>query len=128
MKTRKARLDAEHVWALNLVDLEFYGKTKVMAAFKAYIGHLSSPTPSPEGQALFFEQREDLLLALLHQMGRELGYSYDKHDLGKLSYGPSGWGFDQDLQRNNMAMLNDLLNGSVGGPVMSIRQGPRRCR
>jgi hypothetical protein len=50
-------------------------------------------------------------------MGRELGYSYDKHDLGKLSYGPSGWGFDQDLQRNNMAMLNDLLKGNRALPV-----------
>lgn len=111
MKTRKARLDPAHVSALNLIDLEFYGRQRVMAAFRSYIDHLSTPLPMPEGQAQFFEQREDLLLGLLHAMGDELGYSFDKHELEKLSYGPTGWNSDQNMQRQNMALLNDLLQG-----------------
>lgn len=32
MRTRRHRLDPEHVGALNLIDLEFFGKTSVIKA------------------------------------------------------------------------------------------------
>jgi hypothetical protein len=121
MRTRRARLDSDHVGALNLVDLEFYGRKKVMEAFRAYIGHLSSPLPMPESQDLFFEQREDLLVGLLNAMGRELGYAFDKRDLEKLAYGPAGWSRDQDMQRQNMVLVNQLLSGNRALPVTPMQ-------
>lgn len=117
MRTRKARLDPVHVNALNLVDLEFYGRKDVMSAYRSYIGHLSLPVPASDGQEQFFEHREDLLVALLYEIGRELGYSYDKRDLERLAYGPVGWNNDQNMQRQNMALVNDLLAGKRALPV-----------
>jgi hypothetical protein len=121
MRTRRVRLDPDHVGALNLVDLEFYGKRRVTEAFRAYIGHLSAPMPMPESQDQFFEQREDLLVALLHAMGKELGYKFDKRDLEKLSYGPSGWSRDQEMQRQNLVLVNQLLSGNRALPVTPMQ-------
>jgi len=121
MRTRRVRLDPEHVGALNLVDLEFYGRSRVIAAFSSYMNHLSSPMPSEEGQDRFFEQRDDLLVQLLYEMGRDLGFHYDKRDLAKHAYGPTGWFNEQDLQRQNMGCLNDILAGRRALPVTPMQ-------
>lgn len=121
MRTRRLRLDPEHVGALNLVDLEFYGRPKVLDAFTAYMAHLSSPMPAEDGHDRFFEQREDLLVRLLYEMGKDLGFQYDKHDLAKLAYGPTGWYNEQDLQRQNMRYLNDLLAGRRALPITPMQ-------
>ncbi|MBZ9851221.1 hypothetical protein LB565_24850 [Mesorhizobium sp. CA14] len=121
MGTRRARLDPVHVAALNLVDLEFYGVENVMAPFRDYLAHLSAPLPMPEGQDRHSDQREDLFVSMLHAMGRELGYKYDKHDLAKLSYGPNGWNNDQNMQRHNMTLLNELLQGVRALPVTPMQ-------
>lgn len=117
MRTRKARLDPVHVNALNLVDLEFYGRPRVLSAFRSYIGHLSQPVPPQEAADPFFDHREELLVTLLFEMGRELGYSYDKRDLEKLAYGPVGWNNDQNMQRQNMVLVNELLAGRRALPI-----------
>ncbi|WP_146148891.1 DUF6680 family protein [Pseudaminobacter soli (ex Li et al. 2025)] len=121
MRTRKARLDPMHVGALNLVDLEFYGCRPVTGALRTYINHLFSPMPNPDEHDRFSEQRNDLLMDLLHEMGRELGYSYDRRDLERLSYGPRGWTDDQDLQRHNMTLLNQMLQGRIALPVTPMQ-------
>jgi hypothetical protein len=121
MRTRRARLDPMHVGALNLVDLEFYGCRAVMDSFRHYIEHLSSPLPMPAEQERFFARQEDLLVELLHAMGRQLGYSYDKRDLERLAYGPTGWNNDQNMQRQNMMLLNELLNGKRAFPVTPMQ-------
>jgi hypothetical protein len=121
MRTRRARLDAVHVNALNLVDLEFYGRRKVMAAYRDYVANLSLPLPRPEDLDRFLQHRDDLLIALLHVMGRELGYRYDKQDLARLSYGPSAWFNDLNTQRENMALLNEVLRGLRALPITAMQ-------
>lgn len=121
MRTRRSRLDPEHVGALNLIDLEFYGRTGVMSAFKAYMDHLATPLPAQEAQERYFEQREDLLVQLLHQMGRDLGYQFDKRDLEKLAYGPVAWATEQDMQRQNMVLFHEILSGKRALPVTAMQ-------
>ncbi|RLL74171.1 hypothetical protein D8666_13220 [Ochrobactrum soli] len=121
MRTRRTRLDPEHVGALNLVDLEYFGCKPVISAFTAYMDHLSTPVPGQEAQERFFSQREDLLVQLLHQMGKELGYQFDKRDLEKLAYGPVGWANEQDIQRQNMVFLHELLSGKRALPVTAMQ-------
>lgn len=121
MRTRRLRLDPEHVGALNLVDLEFYGRPKVMAAFTDYMTHLSAPMPNSDERERFFEQRDDLLVRMLHEMGKDLGFHYDKHDLAKLAYGPVGWSTEQDIQRQNIGYLNELLAGRRALPITQMQ-------
>ena len=125
MRTRKARLDPVHVGALNLVDLEFYGCRRVMEALRRYIDHLFSPVPSSDDNGHYGQQRNDLLFDLLHELGQELGYNYDRRELERLSYGPRGWVDDQDLQRSNMTLLNQILQGRMALPVTAMQPTPQ---
>jgi len=117
MQTRGIRLDPVHVAALNVVELEFFKEPLVRNAYKTYIEHLSSPMPAVAEQERYFEQRADLFMSLLSEIGNALGFHFDKRDLERLGYVPQGWDTDQTLQRKNAQMLNLLLSGERALPV-----------
>src|SRR5690606_22516710 len=64
LRTRQIRLSPDHVAALNLIELEFYGRKKVIDAHREYIKHLSSPLPVPDEQDRYFDVRHDLFVSL----------------------------------------------------------------
>lgn len=121
MKTRQVRLSPDHVTALNLIELEFYEKTSVTTPYRAYIKHLSFAMPTPENQDLYFEERHDLFVDLLQALGKELGYMFDKHELERLGYAPSGWERDEAIQRKNAYLLSELLEGKRPLPISSMQ-------
>jgi hypothetical protein len=117
MQTRGIRLDPAHVAALNIFEIEFYREAKVREAYKVYIEHLSAPMPSVDERDRFFEQRSDLFMNLLAQIGHCLRYRFDKRDLERLSYVPQGWDTEQGIQRRNAEMLSQLLSGQRAIPI-----------
>lgn len=121
MKTRQVRLSHEHVTALNLIELEFYGCTNVTAPYRTYIQHLYSPMPAIEEQDRYFEERHDLFVDLMHALGKELGYVYDKRELERLSYAPMGWERDENIQRKNAFLLSEILEGKRPFPISSMQ-------
>lgn len=119
MKTRRFVLNPMHVMALNLIQVEFYKHERIDASYKHYMGLLSRSQPHPRDPNFeqFYTEQEDALYDLLHEIGAELGYSYDKRDLRKLAYGPRGWE-DEELQTKAMrAHIIDLLQGRRPLPV-----------
>jgi hypothetical protein len=124
MQTRGIRLDPVHVAALNILEIEFYNEPKVRHAYVQYISHLSAPMPSVSEQDRFFQQRSDLFMNLLHEMGDALKFKFDKRDLERLSYVPQGWDADHSLQRKNAALLQQILSGERAIPITSIIAGP----
>lgn len=119
MKTRRFVLSPEHVMALNMVQVDFYKKPKIDAAYRIYMALLSREVPQPaDPTALrFFEEQEDALYDLLYEIGAELGYHYDKRDLKKLAYGPRGWETEETQQRSLRGMMVELLAGRRAVPV-----------
>lgn len=111
MRTRGARLSAEHVGALNIIQLEFHGRDSITTAYRQYIEHLSRPLPSVDEQEGFFAQRADCFLELIAAIASDLNYKFDKRDLERLSYAPQAWGDVESLQRENMILLRQLLAG-----------------
>ena len=111
MRTRSSRLSAEHVGALNLVQLEFHGRTAIIEAYQRYIEHLGTPLPAVDQQNQFFQQRETRFLHLLNAIAGGLGYEFDKKDLESLSYSPRGWHDSESIQHDNMLLLWQLLRG-----------------
>lgn len=103
MQTRGKRLDPVHVSALNVIELEFFKYPKVRDAFKKYVEHLSSPQPSStqEEQNKFYDQRSDLFMELIFEVGNAVGYKFDKRELDRRSYAPKGWNDDHFVQQNN---------------------------
>jgi hypothetical protein len=45
MKTRRIILSPERIEALNLIQIEFFGKGKIINAYKEYIKHLGQEVP-----------------------------------------------------------------------------------
>lgn len=85
MATRTARISFEHVRALNMIDLDFYGDTKIIEAWKIYRDHLNSISENPKA---WISHAEDLLTDLLYVMAENLKYYFDKVDLKKGIYAP----------------------------------------
>ena len=72
MRTRATRLSAEHVGALNIIQLEFHEKEPIITAYQNYIEHLSVPLPPVDEQDHFLEQREGLFLILISEIAKHL--------------------------------------------------------
>ena len=120
IKTRQVRLDAEHVGALNLIELEFYSVKTIESAYSEYIAHLGKTIPADAGQEHFYRERQDLFVSLLRAVGTHLGYSFDKLDLDRRSYSPLAWADEQDRARKNAALLTELLEGKRSLPIFNL--------
>lgn len=117
MRTRQIQLNVEHVYALNLIDIEFYGEDKIVAAHRAYMNHLNTSLPAVDAQDKFFEDRRDLFIDLLHAIGKAVGYDFDRRDLGKFGYVPAGWGNEAERQRYLQHLFIEVLENKRPLPV-----------
>jgi len=102
MSTRGNRTDVNHVIALNLIELAFYGekflwlgRTKkeqaVLDAWKEYHDSLNS-VYTPETMQVLMAQREDHFIGLLVAISTDLGFSFDRVILKKGAYVPIAHG------------------------------------
>src|SRR5262245_54490918 len=109
MRTRATALSPDHVNALYVVPLEFYGKRgglpEIRAAWRAYLDHLSSPQNNMD---LWMARRVDLFTAMLQRMATYLGYDFDVVELNREIYAPTGHAqveTDQEIIRRGLAEL-----------------------
>jgi len=124
MATRAIRLGADHVGALNLIDIEFHdksGQKKVRTAWKAYRTHLGEAVPEDKArEAVFSATREDLFTDLLYEMGVSLGYDFDKTEIKKSGYGTvyqSNVEADAEIIRKGLAAI---LSGKAAFPMSVV--------
>src|SRR6185312_613607 len=120
MKTRRVTLSAEHVTALNVIQIEFHDDDKVIAAYKRYIENLSESFPVNGTQLekdRFLEKRDDVFIELMFEMGRHLGFTLDKRELAKYSYTPQGWVNVEGEQNALRTLALELLLGKRPIPV-----------
>ncbi len=95
MATRAARVSPDHVQALNMIDIEFYGIKQVIEPWKLYQDHLNSPSAEPLNESIaqnWVEKGEELLIDLLYKMAEEVSYSFDKVTLKRGIYSPRAHG------------------------------------
>jgi hypothetical protein len=79
MVTRSSRLSARHVEALNGVPLEFEDSGKemrVITAWKTYLDHLG--TDATKDGATWNRVGGELLVELLYEISRRVGYTFEK--------------------------------------------------
>lgn len=92
MATRGDRLSLEHVRALHMIDVEFYGHNEVIDCLRLYQKHLnmeSFPRPDTEKSAReWIDKSFNMLIDLLAKMSCEVGYVFDTATL-KSIYLPS---------------------------------------
>ena len=123
MRTRKMRLNPDHVGALNLVEIEFYGEKAVIDSWKAYWDHLQQPAPvnlTQEQQQQFFRHQEGLLTKLLHAMATSLQFKIEQMEILEGGYVPQGWIDDDQGLRIIRALVLENFNGRRGLPIVPL--------
>lgn len=94
MVTRGTVLSPAHVEALNSIDIEFNSGSEkdknVRVAWKAYLDHLDHyPKEGAEDdQKRWKEQTDSLLVELLFEMSKAVGYGFDKTYIKRAAYIP----------------------------------------
>lgn len=128
MSTRANRISNEHVAALNMIDIEFYGRNifgmkfqstsekSVTNAWKNYNDQLNSQY-LPEQFAVWFERGDQLFTTLLYDMSNSLSYNFDEVQLKRDCYRPIAHGnLEQDQQLLRKALL-ELMEGTRALPI-----------
>ena len=121
MKTRRVTLSPDHVTALSLIQTEFHDDGKVISAYKVYIENLKNNEIAPNADddeiRRFVDKRDDVFNEMMFEIGRHLGFNFDKRELSKYSYAPQGW-VNMEAEQNALRTLAlELLQGRRPLPV-----------
>jgi hypothetical protein len=128
MSTRGERLNREHVQALNMIDIEFYGRrllgsriqTKneksVTNAWKNYNDNLSSKS-NYENLEMWLKDGDSLFIKLLYEMSQSLGYDYDEVQLKRDCYRPEAHANIENAQLDVLEGLAKVLKHERSIPM-----------
>lgn len=120
MATRQLRLSPQHVQALNMIDLAFYGgktllskrtsrEQKVLNCWNEYHDHLCIQPPNDQ---VWIDKSSDFLTNLLSAMAEDLGYKFDNVQIKRGSYLPIAHSaIEEQLLHLRHATL-EALNGN----------------
>ncbi len=126
MATRATPISPAHVEALNMIDLEFYGRKAVTEAWKVYLDQLLNGPRNFEEQGYrakldaWTTRNNELLTDLLFAMSRNLGYKFDKVHLKRDVYFPKGHADIEDERTFIRQALVDVLQGRRTFPISVV--------
>lgn len=127
MSTRGIPLSPDHVRALNMIDIEFYGNRKknkrVVDAWRLYLDQLfvcpqnSQSTDYKTELKAWTIKSNDVLNDMLFEMAATLGYKFDKVLLKRGAYTPTGYGEVEFEQWTIRRGLVEVFLGSKSIPI-----------
>ncbi len=137
MGFRAARLSAEFVHALNMIDLAFYGRRmfwktwrsqgeeRVLKAWGDYHAHLNSQV-NEENQdevARFNATVDERVATLLDVVAKSLGYEFDRETL-RSGYNTRAQGVKENHEALIRAGLAAIVRGEASVPITNVvREG-----
>lgn len=95
MATRRTTLSADHVTALNMVEIEFYGIQEVEAAYRKTMIHINHSRPLPNDWG---DQHKKNLALLISKIANFLGYQLEQIATLDGGYYPDGL-VNQELEQ-----------------------------
>lgn len=128
MSTRSERLSREHVSALNMIDMEFYGfiffgvrlqskhEKSICNCWKKYNDSLNIISNQSD-KNLVAVTRENLFVGLLYAMSQALGYDFDDVQLRRDCYRPKGF---VDIEEAQLAALHGLAGIIKNGKSIPV--------
>jgi hypothetical protein len=132
MATRASRVSPEHVRALNMIDLVFYGERTlgflrrsakeqdIIDGWKEYLDHLEIKPSDPEFHQ-WATQGQELFTNILYAMAQDIGYKFDRVHLKRGAYSPiahTEWEqTENQLRREALSLLagNHALKMNIVG-------------
>jgi hypothetical protein len=125
MATRATRLSPGHVEALNAIPVEFYGRAKnlkpIIDDWHTYLDTLENKA-GLEGQVIAVA-RQNAFLDMLHKISVYLGYSFNRSELEKDVYYPTGHKVIEDDQEVIRRGFASLFKGELAIP-MAVKEFP----
>lgn len=128
MGTRASRVSSDHVQALNMIDIEFYGRRllrmrfqksadkNVIDAWKIYKDHLNERVDAT-GLDAWARRSDDLFVDLLHSISLAVGYEFDKVQLKRGVYFPKAHDENEMAQLLIRDSLVKILTGEKPLPM-----------
>ena len=115
--TYATRVSPDHIQALNMINIEFYGIKPVLDSWHLYQKHLTTPVADANNTSIPLDEKErkakewvdrgsDLFIDLLVCMSQEVGYQFDKATLSNGIYYPIA---HQRLEDENRFLRQGLL-------------------
>jgi hypothetical protein len=106
-------LHPDWVGALNLIPVEFAGKTDVLHSFNLLIEKLTDPGFGAEGEELSqaYNRAEAVFIELMQKLARILRIDLAGLDLRTRLYAPRGWWREQQATQALRTDASALLNG-----------------
>lgn len=121
MATRASNLSPDHIKALNMIDIEFYGDKKykkIRESWRAYLhARTQSPASTEAEQIQFSKDCESTLTDLLVAMGDALGYDFDSTHIRQSIYKPQGHVTEENYQLFMRTQLVKLFSGELSLPM-----------
>ena len=138
-RSQSARLSSEHVRALNMIDLAFYGKIKkgkakrsasegnVLSSWKLYFAHLNTSYPDNDNilGAIWNQTSNNLFLDLLSEIAKDIGYDFERVQLQTAIYSPVAHGAIENDQSKIRKGLAAIFSGE-NALKMEIKNIPNR--
>jgi len=131
MATRAARLSPEHVQAINMIDLVFYGgftfgihrrtrkEQAILNAWREYHDNLCNGAELTETQQqAHFAQRNELFLNMLYAISQDVGFTFDRVQLKRGAYTPIA---HEQIEADQNALRRVLLNALSGESPLSMK-------
>jgi hypothetical protein len=123
MANRASRLSAPWVQALNGIETEFYGQTKVIEAWRVVLDHLYSDDANDAKKVeQWVATLTDSGNGLLYEMAESLGYHFDKVTIKRNAYNPKLWGDIEAEQHALRKKLLELLDGKRKLPIATFEK------
>ncbi|MFM8753444.1 MAG: DUF6680 family protein [Phenylobacterium sp.] len=126
MATRKQIISAEHVGALNLVEVEFYGCKNIETAWRQYLSHLNTNPQSEYEQ--WNQVRHNLLAKMLSEMSKKLGFKYDTLDIFQGGYSPDGLAHRDAVAVGALEYIRELSVGMKTIPISILDPSTQRAK
>lgn len=135
MATRASRVSPEHVRALNMIDLVFYGERilgiqrrstneqRTLDCWKEYLDHLNNKGADEQAMQ-WLTKGDELFTNLLFAMSEDIGFKFDRVQLRRGSYSPIAHGEleaeQAELRRATLSLVTGkhaLKMNVIGFPV-----------
>ena len=121
MALRGQSIHAEHVRALNLVQLEFAKNSHVINSWRNFINHVETDaTVDPTSWNMKYR---DLLNQLLVDIAKDLKIQSNEIDLARGGYYPRGWAFQEERIQAAQEFVHGLSSGTKAVPVKLVEAG-----
>lgn len=105
-RSQNARLSNEHVRALNMIDIAFYGRVRkgqakrsktenqVISSWKLYFSHLNTTYPNNDNASgiIWNQTSNNLFVDLLSDIAKDIGYDFERVQLQTAIYSPIAHG------------------------------------